>query len=45
MSNLENLTQKILDDANNRASIIKEESEKINKEIIDSKINEANGSR
>ena len=42
MSNLENLTQKILDDANNRASIIKEDSEKDNKKIIDSKINEAN---
>lgn len=42
MSNLENLTKKILDDANNRASIIKEDSEKVNKEIINSKINEAN---
>lgn len=42
MSNLENLTQKILDDASKRASIIKEDSEKINMEIINSKIDEAN---
>lgn len=42
MSNLENLTQKIIDDAKKRASIILEEAEKENKEIINSKINEAN---
>lgn len=42
MSNLENLTRKILDDANNRASIIMEDSKKVNKEIIDRKVNEAN---
>lgn len=41
MSNLENLTQKILEEANSQASIIDEESKRTNQEIIDSKIREA----
>lgn len=42
MSNLENLTQKILDEAKSQASIIDEESKKVNENIINSKIREAN---
>jgi len=42
MSNLENLTNKILEDARIEADRIMEESAKINKDIMDSKINEAN---
>ncbi|NLJ97698.1 MAG: V-type ATP synthase subunit E [Tissierellia bacterium] len=42
MSNLENLTEKILEDAKNQASIIEEESKSVNDRIINSKIKEAN---
>lgn len=42
MSNLDNLIQKILDDAKERASIIMEDSIKVKEEIIDSKLREAN---
>lgn len=42
MSNLDNLTQKILDDSRNEAALIIEESEKLNQELINSKIKEAN---
>jgi len=42
MSNLENLINKILEDAKIEADKILEESAKINKDILDSKINEAN---
>lgn len=42
MSNLDNLTQKILDDSRNEAASIIEESEKLNQELINSKIKEAN---
>jgi len=42
MSNLENLTNKILEDARIEADRIMEESAKINQNIMDSKINEAN---
>ena len=42
MSNLENLTNKILDDAKNEADRIMKESTKINEDIIRSKVNEAN---
>lgn len=42
MSNLENLVQKILDDARIEADKIKEESARNNEVIINSKVNEAN---
>lgn len=42
MSNLENITQKILDDAKSQSSIIEEESNSVNEKIINSKIREAN---
>lgn len=42
MSNLENLTQKVLDDAKSKASIIEKESKKENKTILDSRNREAN---
>lgn len=42
MSNLDNLIQKILDDANEHASIIMEDVNKVKEEIIDIKIKEAN---
>ena len=41
MSNLENLTEKILNDAKSQANIIEEESNKVNENIINSKIKEA----
>ena len=41
MSNLENLTRKILDEAKSQASVIDEESKRVNDSIIDSKIREA----
>ncbi len=41
MSNLDNLIQKILDDAKERASIIMEDSIKVKEQIIDSKLKEA----
>lgn len=42
MSNLENLIQKILDDANTKASIIMEDAKRLKNEIIETKIKEAN---
>lgn len=42
MSNLENLVQKILDDANKKASVIRDEAEKAKDEIVNSKLKEAN---
>ncbi|HCJ57538.1 V-type ATP synthase subunit E [Lutispora sp.] len=42
MSNLDNLINKILDDAKKEADRIMEESAKINEEIVSSKVNEAN---
>lgn len=42
MSNLESLTNKILDDAKTEADRIIRESTKINEDIISSKVNEAN---
>ena len=42
MSNLDNLINKILDDAKKEADRIIEESTKINEEIVSSKVNEAN---
>ena len=42
MSNLENLTNKILEDAKIEADRIMEESARTNKNILDSKIDEAN---
>lgn len=42
MSNLENLTNKILDDAKTEADRIIQESTKINEDIVNSKVNEAN---
>lgn len=42
MSNLENLTNKILEDAKIEADRIMEESARTNQNILDSKINEAN---
>lgn len=42
MSNLENLTNKILDDAKKEADRIIEESTKINEDIISTKVNEGN---
>lgn len=42
MSNLDNLVQKILDDAKERASNIIEDANKFKKELIDSKVKEAN---
>ena len=45
MSNLENLIQKILEDGKKEAQIIAQESERNNKEILDSKIDEANDSK
>lgn len=42
MSNLDNLTQKILDDSRNEAASIIEESERLTQELINSKIKEAN---
>lgn len=41
MSNLENLTQKIIEEAKSQASIIEKESKKANEKIIDSKTREA----
>ena len=42
MSNLDNLVQKILDDAKYQADMIMEESKKVNEEIINAKVKEAN---
>ena len=42
MSNLENLTNKILDDAKKEADRIIEESKKINEDIVNSKVKDAN---
>lgn len=42
MSNLDNLTQKILEDAKYRAGIILEDSMKVKEEIINAKLKEAN---
>lgn len=41
MSNLENLTQKIIEEAKSQAIIIEKESKKSNEKIIDSKMREA----
>lgn len=41
MSNLENLTKKILDDANSQASIIQEESKEESRKTIESRIKQA----
>ncbi len=41
MSNLDNLTQKILDDAKNKADIIMEESTRKKEEIINSRVKDA----
>ncbi|NLJ78298.1 MAG: V-type ATP synthase subunit E, partial [Tissierellia bacterium] len=45
MSNLENLTRKILDEAKSQASVIDEESKRANDSIIDSRIREAEGEK
>jgi len=42
MSNLDNLVQKILDDAKERADAIIEDANKVKDEIIDAKVKEAN---
>ncbi len=41
MSNLDNLTQKILEDAKNKADIIKEESTRKNEDIVSSRVKDA----
>ncbi len=45
MSNLENLIQKILEDGRKEAKVIAQESQMNNKEILDSKIDEANDNK
>ena len=42
MSNLDNLTQKILNDARNKADIIMEESTRKKEEIFNSRVKDAN---
>ncbi len=42
MSNLDNLVQKILDDAKERANAIIEDANKVKEEVIDAKVREAN---